>query len=106
MPFQKNNKLGGGKKGKSGRKPARIEFEGLKDLEKIMEGGDEMTIEKVKERISSGKYGAKHRLALRAMEEGNVQLLSKLMDKLYANKQHTEHTGQVDSVLTINILDK
>ena len=109
MAFLKGNKLGRGKKGLSGRKDARTEFEGLKDLQDIWEGNkDFIGTQLIKERIMSGKYGAKHIVALKAMEEGNVPLLMKLMDKLMPNKSDTNLNlqGKVDSELIIKILDK
>ena len=66
-----------------GRKSAYKEYADARALIDIWEG--RKTQEELKKIIKSGKYGAKHVFAAKCMS-GDIKALSKIVDKLYANK--------------------
>lgn len=102
MPFKKGQVNGCGKKGRSGRKPLHIEVAQIQDLHDIWAGNK--TKKELQKIIDSGKYGAKHVFAAKAMS-GDMRALNKLADKLYANKSEVlqDVTGEVKHDVTVSI---
>lgn len=97
-----NPKGNPGNKG-GGRKSHYQELADARDLFDIWNG--KKSKKQLQEIIESGKYGVKHVMAAKCMS-GDRVLIAKLMDKLYANKDKVEHSGEIDSNLIIHILDK
>ena len=88
------NKFALGNKG-GGRKSAYQERASAQALIDIWEG--KYSEQELKEIIKSGKYGAMHIFAAKAMS-GDVKVLNKIADKLYANRQTMELGGDADKI--------
>lgn len=69
-----------------GRKSAREELADIQDLLKIWDGSYG-TVEDLKKKIDSGKFGAKDMFAARCLS-GESKYMAKLVDKLFANRSH------------------
>jgi len=82
----KGSKNALGNKG-GGRKSAYDEMADAQVLTDIWEG--KFTKKELEDLVRSGKYGAKHIFAAKCMS-GDERMLSKLLDKLFANKHHVE----------------
>ena len=92
MPFAKGNTLGKNQ----GRKGYKIEEEQMKRMKTLLNKG--LTLAEV---VQSGKANDNQAVALQRTE----RIMSKVMDKLFANMQKVEHSGDVGLEARIN-LDK
>jgi len=90
MPFQKGNQLGKGK----GRKGYEFEEEQLRKMKEILNRALVMT-----ENIQKNEASIKQAMAY----ENTLRMVSKIFDKLHANKQETKL--EVDGELPFQIIE-
>ena len=97
MPFQKGNKLGGGKKGVSGRKSAYQEQADAKLLFEMFFG--KLTKKQIEKLTAAGKHSLKDKFIELAFD-GNERILVEVFKKLFPDKYEGELKKPVNIIVT------